>query len=227
MPLTSDSRSISVSSASAGHSRRIERARDEMAREIAQVDRLALRTGRRGAASASACVPTRAGSSATGVPPSAGRSDEAVPDRLRRLDRDLLSDDRARQRGERIAATHEVDAGKCADRALQHGSRAASVARRGVPVRRLHARDHACARRRARAAATPTPHGSASAMRTAPNPSVGQRQPRAARVRRRAACPAAPSSANSAGIHSTEARRRRQRQRRAAARRGTNRRPYS
>ena len=49
-----------------------------------------------------------------------GQRDEAVPDRLRRLDRDLLADDRARQRREGVAAAFEPAVAEARDELLHH-----------------------------------------------------------------------------------------------------------
>ena len=49
-----------------------------------------------------------------------GERDEAIPDRLRRLDRDLLADDRARQRREGVAAALEPAVAEARDELLHH-----------------------------------------------------------------------------------------------------------
>ena len=136
MPLTSTSASISASSSSAGHARGSRRADDEMPREVANVFGLALATGRRRAASRCACAARGPGRAAPRSPRVA-RFQQPLPDRLRRLDRDLLADDRARQRGERVAAAGEVEAGILGDQLREHAVPLGERARRFVPVVRF------------------------------------------------------------------------------------------
>ena len=49
-----------------------------------------------------------------------GQGDEAIPDRLRRLSRDLVADDRPRQRREGVAAALEPAVGEARDELLHH-----------------------------------------------------------------------------------------------------------
>ena len=135
MPLTSTSASMSASSSSAGHSPRIETRRREMLREIADVfglvqrqsacaqrcDALALHTGR---------VERSARARLAGF-------QDALPDRLRRLDRNLLSDDRARQRGERVAPAGRVETRKFGDQLGEHAIARGKRLDRIVPIGRL------------------------------------------------------------------------------------------
>jgi hypothetical protein len=70
------------------------------------------------------------------------RLDEAPPDRVRGLDRNLLPDDRAGERRERIAAPSQMDARIGADELLQHAIAFAERARRVVPVGRFQRNSH-------------------------------------------------------------------------------------
>ena len=65
-----------------------------------------------------------------------GQRDEAVPDRLRRLDRDLLADDRARQRREGVAAALEAAVAEARDQLLHHPVALDEVLAGVVPERR-------------------------------------------------------------------------------------------
>ena len=123
----------------AGPFRRVERAGHEMAREIAHVGGLALgeaaaaQRRQPGAAEACRVEPRRRAGAAS-------RDHHPVPDRLRGLDRDLLPDDRPRERGEGIAAALEVNAGMAPDHAFQNGVPPAELARGVIPIGGLHRR---------------------------------------------------------------------------------------
>ena len=65
------------------------------------------------------------------------RRHEAPPDRVRGLDRNLLADDRAGERRERIAAPPQVDVRVGADQLPQHAVALAERARRFIPIGRL------------------------------------------------------------------------------------------
>ena len=145
---------------------RIERGRTRSAARGRAGSRPCARTGRSGAASAMRVRPTRGpdrvGNGAA-PPPARPRRRQRSQIDLRRLHRDLLADDRARQRGERVAAAREVDAGIAADQPLQHAVARARASRRARPSSAASSRrSRSRARAAARAGATPRRRGSAS-----------------------------------------------------------------
>ena len=98
--------------------------------------RLALGQSARAAASQCACGRRAPDRAAPRSPPSAGFK-QPLPDRLRRLDRNLLADDRARERGERVAAAREMESGILGDQPREHAVLLGERAGRLVPVERF------------------------------------------------------------------------------------------
>ncbi len=118
---------------------RVEPAFDEMRGEVANVARLAPRepdlAQRRGRQAHDARRVDRRERRIARVRRRPG--DEAAPDRVGRLDRDLLADDRAAQRGERVAAPGHVDLRVARDEAADHRIGARQRLRCLLPVRGL------------------------------------------------------------------------------------------
>src|SRR5436190_4051388 len=116
---------------------RIELSRDEVPRQIPHIFALALRKTH--PPQRALLRPTYAAwIESDGASAAVRREDQSFPNRLRSLHRDLLADDRPRQRGESVTAADEMDVREMADQPAQNAISRGESGRGFVPVRRFH-----------------------------------------------------------------------------------------